>query len=251
MSENRDDLKNEEVKEEVKDDKNLDEGGRETIDSIEKTVEDLKRKIQEISDHPENEKEEDDRIDIPSFANEQKKKLNEIRESTVKSVSDTVENFKKNARNVKNSDDLNQAVKYIKNNAVKAMDGAKGRIQTIREDPKVKDASDKALSALQEAGRAAGEAAGQAAKAAQEFFNTYVNEDTKKSISEGLDKASQAINEGTRNVMTSFDEFINRPDVQDALQKMKDGADDLAKKGEEVVNSILKNKDEHSDGSDQ
>jgi hypothetical protein len=78
-----------------------------------------------------------------------------------------------------------------------------------------------------------------------------VNEDTKKSISEGLDKASQAINEGTRNVMTSFDEFINRPDVQDALQKMKDGADDLAKKGEEVVNSILKNKDEHSDGSDQ
>lgn len=217
---------------------------KEPIDSIEKTVEDLKKKIQELNDQEEEKAKEeeakDDGVNIPSFVSEeQKARIREIKESTVRTVSDSIDNIREKAENAKNPD-LARTVEYIKANAVKAIELAKVRIDEVRNDPKVQSAADKAGNSLKKVSAAA---ADQAKKAA-DYVDTHMDPKTKENLKNAADKAGQAVNEGTRKVVSGVNDFVNKPEVQDSIAKAKEKAADLADKGNKAVQNLLNRKDQ-------
>lgn len=216
---------------------------KEPIDSIEKTVEDLKKKIQELNEQEEEKAEEetkDDGVNIPSFVSEeQKARIREIKESTVKTVSDSIDTIKEKAGNAKNPD-LSDTIAYIKANAVKAVELAKVKIDEVKNDPKVQSAADKAGESIRKVSAAA---AGQAKKAA-DYVDTHIDPQTKENLKNAADKAGQAVNEGTKKVVTNVNDFVNRPEVQDSLDKAREKAADLADKGSKAVSNLLNRKDQ-------
>lgn len=235
---------NNEKKETTEEKKEIDfRDPKEPIDSIEKTVEDLKKKIQELNEQEEEkakEETQDDGVNIPSFVSEeQKARIREIKESTVRTVSDSIDSIKEKAGNAK-SPDLSDTIAYIKANAVKAVELAKVKIDEVKNDPKVQSAADKAGDSLRKVSAAA---ADQAKKAA-DYVDTHMDPQTKENLKNAADKASQAVNEGTKKVVTNVNDFVNRPDVQDSIGKAREKAADLADKGSKVVSGLLNRKDQ-------
>lgn len=239
---------NSEKKETVEEKKEIDfHDPKEPIDSIEKTVEDLKKKIQDLNDQEaEKAKEEeaqDDGINIPSFVSEeQKARIKEIKESTVKTVSDSIDTIKEKAGNAKNPD-LAKTVEYIKANAVKAVELAKVRIDEVKNDPKIQSVADKAGNSIK---KVSSVAADQAKKAA-DYVDNHIDPQTKENLKNAADKAGKAVNEGTKKVVTGVNDFVNKPEVQDSIAKAKEKAADLADKGNKAVQNILNKKDQNQE----
>ena len=106
---------------------------KEPIDSIEQTVEDLKKKIAELSEEKELEAENNNEA-----ADERMQKIQEIKDATVNTLKNSISDIKEKAQNVSANPDVQKTIAYIKENAVKAVDLAKIKIDEISNDPKVK-----------------------------------------------------------------------------------------------------------------
>lgn len=198
---------------------------KEPIDSIEKTVEDLKRKIAELSEEKEKEAE------IPSFVtDENKEKIKEIKESTVNSVMSSINDIKEKAQQVSENPEVQKTITYIKDNAIKAVEVAKGKIDEISNDPKTKAYTEKAKQTVKDASESVGK-----------YVDEHLDEKTKADISNAVDAASSAITEGTKKIVTAADDFFNKPEVQDTMEKAKKGANDLFEKGSSAVKNFFKN----------
>ena len=112
---------------------------KEPIDSIEQTVEDLKKKIAELSEEKELESENNNEA-----ADERMQKIQEIKDATVNTLKNSISDIKEKAQNVSTNPDVQKTIAYIKENAVKAVDLAKIKIDEISNDPKVMEYADKA-----------------------------------------------------------------------------------------------------------
>lgn len=206
--------------------KNVDfDENKEPIESIEKTVDDLKRKIAELSEEKEKEAE------IPNFVtDENKDKIKEIKENTVHTVMTSINDIKEKAQQVSENPEVQKTISYIKENAVKAVEVAKGKIDEISNDPKTKEYADKAVKSVKNAGESVGK-----------YVDEHLDEKTKANISNAVDAASSAITEGTKKIVTAADDFFNKPEVQDTMEKAKKGANDLFEKGSSAVKNFFKN----------
>ena len=77
-------------------------------------------------------------------ADERMQKIQEIKDATVNTLKNSISDIKEKAQNVSANPDVQKTIAYIKENAVKAVDLAKIKIDEISNDPKVKEYADKA-----------------------------------------------------------------------------------------------------------
>lgn len=194
---------------------------KEPIESIEKTVEDLKKKIEELSQEKESE--------AVQHSDESKAKIQEITDTTVKTVLSSIQDIKEKAQQVSENPDVQKTIAYIKENAVKAVDLAKGKISEISQDPKVKEYTNKTVDTL---------------KSVKDTAGKYVDEHLNEKQKNDLAKASEKVSESTKKIVTAANDFYNKPEVQDTIEKVKVGANDLMEKGSEAVKHFFSKKDE-------
>ena len=198
---------------------------KEPIDSIEQTVEDLKKKSAELSEEKELEAENNNEA-----ADERMQKIQEIKDATVNTLKNSISDIKEKAQNVSTNPDVQKTIAYIKENAVKAVDLAKIKIDEISNDPKVKEYADKAKESVKNA-----------SETASKYVEEHLDEKTKENLSNAYDSASKKVAEGTKKIVTAADEFLNKPEVQDTLEKAKKGANDIVEKGSEALKNLFKN----------
>ena len=193
----------------------------EPIESIQKTVEDLKRKIQELSTEEEGKttteetsEKEDEQFKIPDFIAPHAETLQqEVVDKTKKAASAV----KEKAEKLNENEDIRKILDYIKKNATKAYDTAMIKLDELKQDPKVKDVSDKASDAYQQA-------------------KDYIVPKTKE--------ITNVIKDTTQKTITKVNDFVSRPDVQDTIQKVKDTTKQAVDKGIETVRNMIHSKDE-------
>ncbi len=182
---------------------------KEPIESIEKTVEDLKKKIQELS--IENEKVEESVSKSEKFA--------ELKEATVEKMSESIKDIKQKATEVASNADLQNTIHFIKENAVKAVTNAKTKIETLCNDPKFIENTNRGKEVL-----------------------SNVGDSLQEKASDVYQKAEKIVSEGTKSVVASVNDFYNRSEVQETIGKVKNTVTDLADKGSNAVKDILDSK---------
>ena len=91
------------------------------------------------------------------------------------------------------------------------------KLDEIKQDPKVKEVSDKASDAYQQA-------------------KDYIVPKTKE--------ITNVIKDTTQKTITKVNDFVNRPDVQDTIQKVKDTTKQAVDKSIETVRNMIHSKDE-------
>ena len=197
---------------------------RENIDDIEKTVEDLKKKIQEISEESREEKDMDE--SVPRFA-EAKKKIREIRENTVRSVNQSIADVKEAAEKPHDLEEFSKTMSYIKDNAQKAVESARIRIDEIRNDPKVKSG----LQDVQDKGK-------EALDKTKNYIDSKLSDKQKEDLKNTSEKAGKVLNDTARSAAKAMDDFVNKPEVQEFNRK----AGDLAEKGVNKVKDFFNKK---------
>lgn len=197
---------------------------RENIDDIEKTVEDLKKKIQEISEESREEKDMDE--SVPRFA-EAKKKIREIRENTVRSVNQSIADVKEAAEKPHDLEEFSKTMSYIKDNAQKAVESARIRIDEIKNDPKVKSG----LQDVQEKGK-------EALDKTKNYIDSKLSDKQKEDLKNTSEKAGKVLNDTARSAAKAMDDFVNKPEVQEFNRK----AGDLAEKGVNKVKDFFNKK---------
>ena len=204
----------------------------EPIESIEKTVEDLKRKIQELSDEQEAAQKDAD----PTTS----EKISEFTDNAKEIVSSSIDELKEKANRVTSSEEMAKTIAYIRENAMKAVTGARVKIDEIRQDPKTIESTDRARNAIRNVADSVSEKAHQAS----DYIYEHMDDNTKENLANAYDSAEKAINEGTRKVAKEVNDFCNRPDVQEKVGKAKETAARWLNKGSDALKDILKGKDE-------
>ena len=204
----------------------------EPIESIEQTVADLKKKIEELTEEQENARENEG-----SVAGE---KIAAFTENAKEIVTSSIDEIKAKAESISDRADLTKTIAYIKENAMKAVTMTKDRIDEIKKDPEVQINMDKAIEAIRNAATIVNEHA----KKAGEYISDHIDDDTKETLQEACETASKALEEGTRKVVEEVRDFYNRDDVQETISKAKTKAAEIVSKGAESLKDLFGKKDE-------
>lgn len=204
----------------------------EPIESIEQTVADLKKKIEELTEEQENARENEG-----SVAGE---KIAAFTENAKEIVTSSIDEIKAKAESISDRADLTKTIAYIKENAMKAVTMTKDRIDEIKKDPEVQINMDKAIEDIRNAATIVNEHA----KKAGEYISDHIDDDTKETLQEACETASKALEEGTRKVVEEVSDFYNRDDVQETISKAKTKAAEIVSKGAESLKDLFGKKDE-------
>ena len=204
----------------------------EPIESIEQTVADLKKKIEELTEEQENARENEG-----SVAGE---KIAAFTENAKEIVTSSIDEIKAKAESISDRADLTKTIAYIKENAMKAVTMTKDRIDEIKKDPEVQINMDRAIEAIRNAATIVNEHA----KKAGEYISDHIDDDTKETLQEACETASKALEEGTRKVVEEVSDFYNRDDVQETISKAKTKAAEIVSKGAESLKDLFGKKDE-------
>jgi hypothetical protein len=202
----------------------------EPIKSIEQTVEDLKKKIQGLAGEDQDEAEKPG-IDF-GISEEQKEKVEELKENTMKTVSETIEDVKKKAEELTKSPDVQKTIEYLRRNVMTAVDTAKVKFNEFRENPEVKKTMDDAGAKLREFTEKAGDT-----------IDNILTDDRKNDIRKNFEKAGDAVSQSVDSASKAINEFVSKPEVQETIEKTKAGAKDLAEKGTAVIKDLFDKKD--------
>jgi hypothetical protein len=216
-------------------------------ENIEKTVEDLRRKIKEISsDEEKGSGEPTPSVDF-GLNEEQKAKIEEIRENTMKSVNETISEVKKKADEFTANPDVKKTIDFLKANAIKAVDTARAKIDEIREKPEVKRTIDNAEDAMKgfegsakKTFEGAEEKAKEFSESAKKTVDGFLTEEKMEEIRKGIEKAEGAVNTTVDNATKAINEFVNKPEVQETIDKTVSTAKEMAEKGVSAINSMFK-----------
>ena len=105
----------------------------EPIDLIEKNVESLRKKIQDLDLEDRKADPTEDSVSIPTFSEEDKKNIDEIEENAKQKIAETFEGVKETANKVVNDNPkLKSSLEFIKENAMKAVELAKDKVEEIK-----------------------------------------------------------------------------------------------------------------------
>ena len=185
----------------------------EPIDLIEKNVESLRKKIQDLDLEERNVEASEDSVSIPTFSAEDKKNLDEIEDNAKQKIADTFENVKETATKVVNDNPkLKSSLAFIKENAMKAVEMAKDKVEELKKNPKVSEGLDKAGDSLQD-------------------FASVASEKAKV--------AASSIGEAIKPLKEDVEEFISKPEVKEKLEKVKETTTSAANKALETVSDFI------------
>jgi hypothetical protein len=202
----------------------------EPIKSIEQTVEDLKKKIQGLANEEADEPAEP-KIDL-GLSDEQKEKVEDFKENTMKTVNETIEDVRKKAEEFTKSSNVQKTIEYLRKNVMTAVDTAKEKFEEFRSNPEVKKTMDDAGDKLREFTEKAGDK-----------LDDFLTDDRKNDIKKNFEKAGDAVSQSVDSASKAINEFISKPEVQETIEKTKAGAKDLAEKGTAVIKDLFDKKD--------
>ena len=203
----------------------------EPIESIEQTVADLKKKIEELTEEQEKAAEETQKDTGDRIA--------AFTENAKEIVSASIDEIKAKAEDLSENADLQKTIAYIRDNAMKAVTMTKEKIEEIRQDPKTQENTEKAMDAV----RSVGEKVNEHARKAGEYISDRIDDDTKETLHEACETATKALEEGTRKVVEEVSEFVNREDVQQTITKARTKATELMNRGAESLKDLFGKKD--------
>jgi hypothetical protein len=206
------------------------ESAKEPIASIEQTVEDLKKKIQGLSEEK-GEGEASNPIEF-KISDEQKEKIEVLKNNTAKTVNDTIDDVRRKAEEFTKGVDVQKTLDYIKDNVVKAVDTAKQRFDELRDNPDVKKTIDEAGTKVREFSEKAGST-----------VEGLLSEDQMNALKKNIDKASEVMTSTVDTASKKITEFVNKPEVQETIEKTKSGAKEFADKGSAVIKDIFDKKE--------
>lgn len=191
---------------------------QEPLDSIEKTVEDLKRKIQELTEEDGGEK---------TAEPEKEKNAADPVSTAAGKIADGFNDLKDKAVNAARSEEMQKSITYIKENAVKAVKAVKESYTKFVNDPNVQAAGNKAVESINAF-------ADKAKEKGQQLYD-QLDDKTKDGLKETYDKVSGGVKDGVKAV----DEYMSRPEVQEKITEVKTTAVDLAQKGADKVKELI------------
>ena len=173
--------------------------------AVEKTVADLKKKIQEISNEAKTEKEDKMHgLDLPIDG----EKIREFKEETAETLNRSVEGAKEMANDLVGNVDFSKTLHYLKNNAVNAVEQAKASLDEFGEREEVK----KTIAAAKEKACNLGE------KAAG-----LLGDEKKEMLQEKLKEVGQKVKETTATVSA----YLQSDEVQDSIRNAKKTAKNI------------------------
>ena len=203
----------------------------EPIESIEQTVADLKKKIEELTEEQEKAAEETEKDTGDRIA--------AFTENAKEIVSASIDEIRSKAEDLTENADLQKTIAYIRDNAMKAVTMTKEKIEEIRQDPKTQENTEKAMDAV----RSVGEKVNEHARKAGEYISDRIDDDAKETLHEACETATKALEEGTRKVVEEVSEFVNREDVQQTITKARTKATELMNRGAESLKDLFGKKD--------
>ena len=253
----------------------------EPIDSIEKTVENLKKKIQELNENTAEaaeetieaaaDKAEEIKEELSAAADEICEAAEEKKEEIAAAVEEKKEEIKEAAEEViaEATEETEEKAEEIAEAADDADDGftipdfvsneKPDKFEELKEKAfntvsmsleSIKGAYDKAMAnpAVQNGVNAVKDNVGKAIETAKvQASKLSENEDVKKftdKAGETWKKASDAVSEGTKEAARKIDETLSKPEVQDTIAKAKTGAAGLFTNVKNSVLSLFAKKEE-------
>ena len=200
------------------------------VDDIEQTVEELKAKIDKISQEtPLDVENKDIDVEVANKANE------DYKENATKVLNEAIKQIKDASKKIKDDEELKRIVDNISRITEDTLEGIKKQYSDFINDPKVQqsynDVKEQVIT-MYEILQDNINIKINSLKENEKFMNT-VN-DINESIDAGIAYASEKINE-----------FTSRPEVNEKIEKAKDVAIDLAEKSTEALKNWLRpnNKD--------
>lgn len=200
------------------------------VDDIEQTVEELKAKIDKISQEtPLDVENKDIDVEVANKANE------DYKENATKVLNEAIKQIKYASKKIKDDEELKRIVDNISRITEDTLEGIKKQYSDFINDPKVQqsynDVKEQVITMYEKLQDNINIKIN-SLKENEKFMNT-VN-DINESIDAGIAYASEKINE-----------FTSRPEVNEKIEKAKDVAIDLAEKSTEALKNWLRpnNKD--------
>lgn len=224
-----------EVKKEVK----IDPTVKEPITDVDKTVLNLKKKIEEITEEEQRKAEsllkEERKLDIPEFkiSDETQEKLNKLHEEAAEKISELqrkAESLKLNKEPIK-KEEIDQTVAYLKENAVKAVDFAKVKVNEIKQNENVRKK-------VEEAETLAKDGVAVTKKKTEEVLSIENREKIKKNISE----THELIRDEVKHITHSIDEYVKSPEVQEKINQTKKTFEEAKNDGAKKIKDLLDSK---------
>ena len=248
----------------------MDEKERQELESsIDATVEEMKKKIEEISAAADEEVADDDI----------KGKITALKDKTVDVLSAAIDKLKATAKDVKDSERVKRTVEYV---GVKSKELADVTIKKINElkdseefKANVKKAKDSAVDIATKAKDGAIDLTSKAINKAKEVRDSKEFQEGVDKVKEGLDKAGDKVkdlydqameNENIAKVVntvsekaaqayetvkTNIDEYMARPDVQEKIDNAKKTTVDTLQKGVDSLRAWLYPDNDGSEKDDQ
>lgn len=210
---------------------------KEPIKDVEKTVEEIKKKIEELSVEEEEKAKahkEEKLLNIPEFKlnDEQLQRLEAMKKEASEKVSSSLNDLQNKAECFKNKDsEVEVTVECIKENAKKAMEDAKVKVDEFAKSEKVQ----KALEDINVAAKGVKE---EASKKTAELLSEENKEQVKKSLKEAQD----FINREGMKVKEGIDNYVNDPEVQARFEERKKQASKSIEDGAAKLKKLLQKK---------
>lgn len=191
--------------------------------SIEETVEEMKKKIDEITQAT---KSQEPKI---------QEKVSKIAKRSITVLNESIEKLTQMAVDIKNSEEFKNTLTFIKNKSCEVGDATVKKIKDIKDSEEFKKGVANVSEAIKNGANFAKE------KAIDGYKELEKNDNVKKVI-DGAGKKLEELNK-------TANDFINKPSVADKIDKAKDTTIDLAEKALEGLKKWLKPEDHHDGDS--
>lgn len=173
----------------------------EPISNIEKTVGDLKKKIEEITEKKDEDEDDGKKFTIPDFSlnDDQKERIAEFKENAAAKVDAVKDKVTDKVAEIRENVDVDKTVAILRENAVKAVDGAKKMYGDLKEDPRFQQAAETAKNAKDKA---------------VDFLDDHISDETQEKIKDNYEKAKKAAGAGYNTVKEKVSETVTKENVK-------------------------------------
>ncbi len=201
--------------------------------TVEETVEELKKQIQEISDDADEVIKQDESI---------RPQAEQLKENAVEFMNKCIDMIKSTAADVAGNEHFQKSMTFIKEKSKNIVSETKVRLHDLKNDPELQNKVEDAKVFCTEAYEKVAENLKDSVNKLKE------NEEFMSRFNAFKDKAEEVTNSAVGYVSKHVDEFTSKPEVNEKIEKAKDATLDAAEKAVDALRKWLKpEKEEHQD----
>ncbi len=199
--------------------------------TVEETVEELKKQIQEISDDTDEAIKNDESI---------RPEAEQLKENAVEFINKCIDAIKDTTSDVVHSEKFQSTMSLVKDKAKMIVSDTKLRLHELKNDPDLKQKMDDAKVFCTEAYEKVAESLKDGVEKLQE------NEELMNKLNAFKDKAEEMTSTAVGYVSKQVDEFTSKPEVNEKIEKAKDVTLDVAEKAVDALRKWLRPDKEES-----